>query len=103
MNFDGNKDIVRYGKNSRFGQPDGADPHTAQRAATPPWAIRNAIRRLAGQTFPIERQLTLDDLLEVFGRNVTAAQMTAAKRWLLALQGNHKAMDQVMRATDGPL
>lgn len=104
-NYEGNPNIARYGRRSRFGQPGGAAPRAAQAAASRPWSIRRAVTRLAAAEFPAYASITEAKLLRVLAPagTYTAAQLMAVKWVLLALAGNAAANQRVTEMVDGKL
>lgn len=101
-----NPKLIEDGKNTRFGQPGGADPVAATKSGNKPWSIRNSVRRLAAAEFDIDKKMTPEEFAKKFGaggRTLTGAQMIAAKKFHMALSGNAKVMKEITEDVDGKL
>ena len=102
-NIDGNPLISLHGVASRFGKAGGCDPVRARSIATPPWSIQKAVHRLAACQFDPDKPLTMKKLLRLFGPagiSYTGAQLTAARRFMRAIEGDVAALGYLTRVTD---
>lgn len=104
-----NPNIVEHGKNTRFGQPGGADPRKAREAQPNPNSVRACLRRLmtypVSPDLPINEQLTVGNLLAYLGRGhdtPTLAMMAAIQTYKHGV-ANGKIMMQMIDQVDGKL
>jgi len=95
-NYDGNPNIAKYGKNTRFGAGVNC-PRKAQEKASAPWSIRRMVRIIAGMTVADFKEMAKNI------ENLTAAQAIAVTKYKKALSGDTKAMQQITEAVDGKL
>lgn len=100
-NYEGNSQIAVYGAATRFGV--GSCPVTAQCKASKPWSIARAVRRMAALKVSIDEPVTMATLLEPLGHRFTFAQLAAAKLFVDALNGSHRAMMRIEYIIDGPV
>lgn len=102
--------IAVYGEKSRFSK-ENQPKHDRKKA----WSIKRSIRRMAGAKVKIvydkEGKLKLEDLTvekiaEMLGagdRQLTMAELVAARKFRDALGGNTKAQQELQDAIDGKL
>ncbi len=92
---DENKNPIQYLEGKRFGEPGGADPAEAARKGTP-WSIRNSIRRFG--------LMSLEELQKAYKDPRTKTnELVAIRKFMKAMQGDVKAMQQLEESVDGKL
>lgn len=98
---------MMLGTATQFGKERGPDPSAAatkKNNEQHAQSIRVALRRLATADFDITKPLTLEELVTKFGRDgtvITGAQMLAARKFLMALKGDVRLLQQVTDDIDG--
>lgn len=100
---DGSKECISdYGKATRFVVGGRNDPRIAQQKASPPWAVKRALKRLMAAALDPRKPL-LPQLRRVFcarGRHLTAAQIIAVKLFTEAMKSPY-AMQALIRRYEG--
>lgn len=109
MGNENKKNIIDHGRNTRFGQKNGADPRDARAKQVNPSSIRTALRRLMARQIDVnvdyKKELTLDARLKFLADkngDVTEAMIVAAIAITQAVQ-SPKAMQHLIDQVDGKL
>jgi hypothetical protein len=94
-NPEGHKDIAIFGAATRFGAENGPDPVESAHKAQP-WSIRNSIRRYG--------LMSMEELQEAYkDKRTKANELVAIRKFIKAMAGDVKAMQQLEESVDGKL
>ncbi len=101
-------DITTVGHQTRFGagQDASAAGKRAREMTGSNASVRAALRRIGTLECDIERTPTAQEILDCFGSNgrkITMNQRIALRKYMLAVAGDVKAMQQIEDSIDGKL
>lgn len=95
MIMEENKNPITRLQGHRFGEEGGADPAEAARKAAP-WSIRNSIRRYG--------LMSMEELQDAYkDKRTKANELVAIRKFMSALKGDVRAMQQLEESLDGKL